>query len=79
MSLKYELILQTDYAEIEKHQAVKSEQSQSSDENGGRKGGMVLPFEPHSLTFDEVTYSVDMPLVIYIQMKRLTFHSVLNF
>ncbi|QHN85763.1 hypothetical protein HN51_040080 [Arachis hypogaea] len=23
--------------------------------------GMVLPFEPHSITFDEVTYAVDMP------------------
>ncbi|XP_010532150.1 PREDICTED: ABC transporter G family member 40-like isoform X2 [Tarenaya hassleriana] len=29
--------------------------------NGNRKRGMVLPFEPHSLTFDNVTYSVDMP------------------
>ncbi|KAK2371477.1 pleiotropic drug resistance protein [Trifolium repens] len=26
-----------------------------------RKRGMVLPFEPHSLIFDEITYSVDMP------------------
>ncbi|XP_027344150.1 pleiotropic drug resistance protein 1-like isoform X3 [Abrus precatorius] len=26
-----------------------------------RKRGMILPFEPHSLTFDEITYSVDMP------------------
>ncbi|XP_042517441.1 pleiotropic drug resistance protein 1-like isoform X2 [Macadamia integrifolia] len=26
-----------------------------------RKRGMVLPFEPHALTFDEVKYSVDMP------------------
>ncbi|KAF8009149.1 hypothetical protein BT93_J0209 [Corymbia citriodora subsp. variegata] len=26
-----------------------------------RKRGMVLPFEPHSITFDEITYSVDMP------------------
>ncbi|KAM5578905.1 pleiotropic drug resistance protein 1-like [Rosa sericea] len=25
------------------------------------KRGMVLPFEPHSITFDEITYSVDMP------------------
>ncbi|AES81579.2 drug resistance transporter-like ABC domain protein [Medicago truncatula] len=29
--------------------------------NHSRKKGMVLPFEPHSITFDEVTYSVDMP------------------
>ncbi|KAK2363926.1 pleiotropic drug resistance protein [Trifolium repens] len=46
---------------IEKHQVVKSEQSQSSDENGRSKSGMVLPFEPHYITFDEVSYSVDMP------------------
>ncbi|VFQ92299.1 unnamed protein product [Cuscuta campestris] len=26
-----------------------------------QKRGMVLPFEPHSLTFDNVVYSVDMP------------------
>jgi protoporphyrinogen oxidase len=24
----------------------------------------VLPFEPHSITFDNVVYSVDMPQVI---------------
>uniref|UniRef100_A0A2P2K9X4 Uncharacterized protein MANES_04G106100 n=2 Tax=Rhizophora mucronata TaxID=61149 RepID=A0A2P2K9X4_RHIMU len=27
-----------------------------------KKKGMVLPFEPHSITFDDVVYSVDMPL-----------------
>ncbi|KAL2472415.1 ABC transporter G family member 40 [Abeliophyllum distichum] len=26
-----------------------------------KKRGMILPFEPHSLTFDDVRYSVDMP------------------
>ncbi|KAE8728222.1 Pleiotropic drug resistance protein 3 [Hibiscus syriacus] len=26
-----------------------------------KKKGMVLPFEPHSMTFDDVIYSVDMP------------------
>ncbi|KAI4329293.1 hypothetical protein L6164_021576 [Bauhinia variegata] len=29
--------------------------------NHGNQRGMVLPFEPHSITFDEVVYSVDMP------------------
>ncbi|KAK9232149.1 hypothetical protein WN943_022392 [Citrus x changshan-huyou] len=29
--------------------------------NQPKRRGMVLPFEPHSLTFDDVTYSVDMP------------------
>ncbi|KAL9460374.1 hypothetical protein AB3S75_003560 [Citrus x aurantiifolia] len=32
-----------------------------------RKKGMVLPFEPHSLTFDEVVYSVDMPQEMKLQ------------
>ncbi|KAI3419000.1 uncharacterized protein J3R85_013510 [Psidium guajava] len=26
-----------------------------------RKRGMVLPYEPHSITFDDIKYSVDMP------------------
>ncbi|WZZ57647.1 hypothetical protein YC2023_057754 [Brassica napus] len=29
--------------------------------NANKKKGMVLPFEPHSITFDNVIYSVDMP------------------
>ncbi|KAL6568097.1 transcription factor [Orobanche hederae] len=29
--------------------------------NQKRTRGMVLPFEPHSVTFDEIFYSVDMP------------------
>ena len=32
--------------------------------NHSGKKGMVLPFEPHSITFDEVTYCVDMPQVM---------------
>ncbi|GKD36231.1 pleiotropic drug resistance protein 1-like protein [Tanacetum coccineum] len=28
-----------------------------------KKKGMILPFEPHSITFDDVKYSVDMPQV----------------
>ncbi|XP_044472279.1 pleiotropic drug resistance protein 1-like isoform X2 [Mangifera indica] len=26
-----------------------------------RRRGMILPFEPHSITFDEIRYAVDMP------------------
>ncbi|XP_010537955.1 PREDICTED: ABC transporter G family member 40 isoform X2 [Tarenaya hassleriana] len=33
----------------------------AAEANDNRQRGMVLPFEPHSLTFDNVTYSVDMP------------------
>lgn len=29
-----------------------------------QKRGMILPFEPHSITFDEIRYAVDMPQVI---------------
>ncbi|KAA8540447.1 hypothetical protein F0562_024634 [Nyssa sinensis] len=29
--------------------------------NRSRKKGMILPFEPHSIAFDEIRYSVDMP------------------
>ena len=25
---------------------------------------MILPFEPHSISFDDITYAVDMPKVI---------------
>nr|XP_009773762.1 PREDICTED: pleiotropic drug resistance protein 1-like [Nicotiana sylvestris] len=37
------------------------EKEQSNSEGQSKKKGMVLPFEPHSITFDEVIYSVDMP------------------
>ncbi|KAM4100329.1 hypothetical protein ACB094_05G060000 [Castanea mollissima] len=29
--------------------------------SSNRKRGMILPFQPHSITFDEITYSVDVP------------------
>ncbi|KAJ9537747.1 hypothetical protein OSB04_030480 [Centaurea solstitialis] len=29
--------------------------------NGTKKKGMILPFEPHYITFNDVKYSVDMP------------------
>ena len=31
--------------------------------NHDKKKGMVLSFKPHSITFDEITYSGDMPQV----------------
>nr|BAR94045.1 PDR-type ACB transporter [Nicotiana benthamiana] len=37
------------------------EKEQSNSEDQSKKKGMVLPFEPHSITFDEVIYSVDVP------------------
>ncbi|KAK4481902.1 hypothetical protein RD792_012814 [Penstemon davidsonii] len=56
-----------------KGQAIIPEESESNESNSdievssitganrNRKKGMVLPFEPHSITFDEIVYSVDMP------------------
>ena len=39
-----------------------SDQSQAGESQNNKKG-MILPFEPHSITFNEVVYSVDMPQV----------------
>lgn len=36
---------------------------EATDANGNQNRGMILPFEPHSITFDNVKYSVDMPAV----------------
>ncbi|KAL6501902.1 transcription factor [Orobanche gracilis] len=33
----------------------------ATEANENRKRGMILPFEPHSITFDDIRYSVDMP------------------
>ncbi|CAN4094855.1 unnamed protein product [Withania somnifera] len=41
--------------------ATSIEKEVSNSEGQNKKKGMVLPFELHSIIFDEVTYSVDMP------------------
>ncbi|XP_019264835.1 PREDICTED: pleiotropic drug resistance protein 1-like isoform X2 [Nicotiana attenuata] len=38
-----------------------NDKDESNSKGHNKKKGMVLPFEPHSITFDEVIYSVDMP------------------
>nr|QVT92293.1 ABC transporter [Salvia miltiorrhiza] len=35
--------------------------AQGAEATGNAEKGMVLPFEPHSITFDDIRYSVDMP------------------
>ncbi|XP_058765356.1 pleiotropic drug resistance protein 1-like [Vicia villosa] len=37
------------------------------DSSRRQKRGMVLPFEPHSITFYQVVYSVDMPQEMKVQ------------
>ncbi|KAI3759658.1 hypothetical protein L6452_07637 [Arctium lappa] len=39
--------------------SIKKESTDEGSQN--KKKGMILPFEPHSITFDDVKYSVDMP------------------
>ncbi|KAL6334331.1 hypothetical protein AAG906_014732 [Vitis piasezkii] len=61
---------------FEKHQAVITEESDNAktattegeemveaiaEAKHNKKKGMVLPFQPHSITFDDIRYSVDMP------------------
>ena len=41
---------------------------QNMGENQNNKRGIVLPIEPHSIIFDDVTYSVDTPQVSYKQI-----------
>lgn len=55
-----------DNTAFEKTRAVLPEE----DEDGGSveakknsKRGMILPFEPHSITFENIRYFVDMPPV----------------
>ncbi|XP_019252159.1 PREDICTED: pleiotropic drug resistance protein 1-like isoform X2 [Nicotiana attenuata] len=40
---------------------ISPEGGDSVSDGQNKKRGMVLPFEPHSITFDDVVYSVDMP------------------
>ncbi|KAK6772873.1 hypothetical protein RDI58_028111 [Solanum bulbocastanum] len=42
-------------------QTTSAETEDSNSESQNKKKGMVLPFEPHSITFDAVMYSVNMP------------------
>ncbi|PON89425.1 ABC type transporter protein [Trema orientale] len=48
---------------IEMHQRANrpSHHSQNMGESQNKKKGMILPFEPHSISFNDVMYSVDMP------------------
>ncbi|KAK7325201.1 hypothetical protein VNO77_29359 [Canavalia gladiata] len=49
-------------AEVELPRRESSDRSDAIAESShGNKKGMVLPFEPHSITFDDIIYSVDMP------------------
>ncbi|KAK0572798.1 hypothetical protein LWI29_037469 [Acer saccharum] len=42
-----------------------------SEANQTRKRGMILPLEPHSITFDEIRYAVDMPQMFVEEVMEL--------
>ncbi|PHT32485.1 hypothetical protein CQW23_28822 [Capsicum baccatum] len=42
-------------------QTTSTEKGDSDCKGQNKKNGVALPFEPHSITYDEVIYSVDMP------------------
>lgn len=46
--------------------------------SNAKKRGMVLPFEPHAITFDEIVYSVDMPQVNHYDgfISKLQYYSI---
>ncbi|KAL7602302.1 hypothetical protein Lser_V15G25177 [Lactuca serriola] len=52
---------------LEKHQTVILDENETQNPSAvelhsmSKKKGMILPFEPHCITFDDVKYSVDMP------------------
>ncbi|MED6136244.1 transcription factor [Stylosanthes scabra] len=45
--------------------------SSNSSNNGKNKKGMILPFEPHSISFDKVVYAIDMPQNEGVEEDRL--------
>lgn len=55
--------------------------------NTGRKRGMVLPFQPLCITFEDIHYTVDMPQVKYTAMLiavwslycKMMLHRLLHF
>ncbi|GMN21500.1 hypothetical protein TIFTF001_045511 [Ficus carica] len=43
-----------------------------SSPNRNKKRGMILPFEPHSISFDDITYSIDMPQDKLVLLKSVS-------
>ena len=46
------------------------------DDSASTKKGMILPFDPLSLTFDNIKYSVDMPQVKYRKLISYTTNAI---
>jgi len=42
-----------------------------------RKRGMILPFQPLSISFDDLKYSVDMPAVRFPQLLHFKAYSTM--
>lgn len=52
--------------EVELSNSVGPNSVTTSDSSSQNRKGMVLPFSPLSLTFNDIRYSVDMPEVIFL-------------
>lgn len=54
--------------EVELSNSVGPNSVATSDNSSQNRKGMVLPFAPLSLTFNDIRYSVDMPEVIFLSV-----------
>ncbi|RVW58199.1 Pleiotropic drug resistance protein 1 [Vitis vinifera] len=60
-SLKLFIIEESDNAKTATTERGEQMVEAIAEANHNKKKGMVLPFQPHSITFDDIRYSVDMP------------------
>ncbi|XP_047253130.1 pleiotropic drug resistance protein 1-like [Capsicum annuum] len=56
-----------DNENAEKERLIEGSETEVQD----KKRGMVLPFEPHSISFDNIVYSVDMPQMFVEEVMEL--------
>ncbi|KAM3325865.1 hypothetical protein P3S67_000991 [Capsicum chacoense] len=58
---KPQVMKSDDNENAEKERLIEGSETEVQD----KKRGMVLPFGPHSIIFDNIEYSVDMPQVTF--------------
>jgi hypothetical protein len=57
--------------ELELSNSVGQNSVATSEDSSHNKKGMVLPFAPLSLTFNDIRYSVDMPEVMFLSIVQI--------
>ncbi|KAL6556565.1 transcription factor [Orobanche gracilis] len=58
---KPQAVLPDENADDAHEGGVNTHTTDATETKENKKRGMILPFEPHSITFDDIRYSVDMP------------------